>query len=368
MAASTSPPGARTVFYSINAQWDNLGDIEIRNTALEWIRATGAPTIAFTGAMPADYIECFEIDSTVSWEPNPARYQRALWKHILLRRASIVFAPGPQVFSSGWRSMLKSGINWINVVGVRASGGRVLAAGRSLRGSGRLAKALETSIVSRFNTYVVRDTRSAEVLGRSLANAPDLAFSHAGPVAGHSKDLAVISLRGDREIDVAALREVVVELRERGLTPVIATQVKRDDDQHRSLAELLGVESVLWNEHSHAEQLERVRSTYSRSKLVVSNRLHALIFAMQFGALPVAVIDEGSDKLPSTLQPWVKPLFTNSKFESVAGKAWRDVDLLAAAAALDSDLSAARVALGTLRTEFIATLRSADGHSERGSR
>ena len=29
----------RTVFYSVAAQWDNLGDIEIRNAALGWIRA-----------------------------------------------------------------------------------------------------------------------------------------------------------------------------------------------------------------------------------------------------------------------------------------------------------------------------------------
>jgi glycosyltransferase involved in cell wall biosynthesis len=351
----------RVVYYSINAQWDNLGDIEIRNTALEWIRKSGSRTVAFVGAMPEGYIDTFDIDLSVEWERNSVRYQVRLWKSILTRRASIVFAPGPQVFGPRWRSMVKSMVNFANVTGVRLSGGKVLAVGRSLRGRGALAARLESAIVDTFQMFVVRDTRSAEVLGRNLLNAPDLAFEHTGVVA-HRRDLAVISLRGDRAIDSVALGLVVQQLAAQGLTPVLVTQVRRDDDQHKLLAETLGIRALLWDGHSHVEQMRLVRETYAQAQVVVSNRLHALIFGMQSNAVPVAVLDVGSDKLTSTLQPWVTLHHTPANFATLDGEPWSQIDLESDSQRLSGDLNSARAALAHVRTRFIAELSSATRH------
>lgn len=351
----------RTVFYSVAAQWDNLGDIEIRNAALDWIRGTGSDVIAYSGSMPAAYVAAFDADDEqVRFVTGAAHYQALLWSHLLRRRASIVFAPGPQAFGPRLKTMGKSLVNLLNVTAVRASGGAVLAAGRSLRGRGRLARRIEVAVVALFQLYVVRDTRSAAVLGQDLVNAPDLAFAHDfGPAADSGKRTdVIISLRGDRPIEVDGLRSVVEVLKAEGLRPVFVTQVKRDDDQHRSLAATFGVSAVLWEEHSHTDQLKRARNAYANAGAVLSNRLHALIFGIQHGAAPIAVLDKGSDKLTSTLRPWVTLRTTTPDFDGIGGSPWAGADLVGPAEQVTSEADRARVALASVRRQFVRLLAS----------
>ncbi|WP_130176341.1 polysaccharide pyruvyl transferase family protein [Cryobacterium sp. SO1] len=353
-ATRSSPRPRRTVFYSVAAQWDNLGDIEIRNAALGWIRATDSDVIAFAGTMPPAYLEAFDIDERVRFVTNPVQYQALLWQYLVRRRASIVFAPGPQVFGPSIRAISKSLINLANVAAVRSSGGAVLAVGRSLRGHGRVARRVEAAVVAMFQLYVVRDTRSAQVLGEELAGAPDLAFAHtfsdAATVRGRTN--VVISLRGDRPIAVDGLRVVVGHLRDRGLTPVLVTQVKRDDDRHRALGRELDVPTVLWGNHSHAEQLERARIAYAQAGAVLSNRLHALIFGIQHGAAPIAVLDRGSDKLTSTLRPWVDLRTTSPDFDGPSDVDWANADIVGPAGAVEVEAEQARLALAGIQRQF----------------
>lgn len=349
-----SPRPRRTVFYSVAAQWDNLGDIEIRNAALEWIRATGSDVIAYSGSMPPAYLAAFDADDSVRFVSSPVRYQLLLCAHLLRRRASMVFAPGPQVFGPSAKALGKSLVNLANVALVRASGGAVLAVGRSLRGRGELAQRLEATIVSLFQQYVVRDTRSAEVLGRQLVSAPDLAFAHDFPEApmNRARTDVVISLRGDRPVRLEGLRDVVAELRNQGLNPVLVTQVKRDDEQHRALGQTLDLPTVLWDDHSHTEQLDRARAAYAQAGAVLSNRLHALIFGIQHGAAPIAVLDHGSDKLTSTLRPWVALRTTSPDFDGLDGADWAGTDIVGPAGVVDGEAERARTALEGVRDQF----------------
>lgn len=348
----------RTVFYSVAAQWDNLGDIEIRNAALDWIRGTGSNVIAYSGSMPAAYVAAFDVDERVRFVTGAVHYQALLWSHLVRRRASIVFAPGPQAFKPTLKAMGKSLINLLNVTAVRASGGAVLAAGRSLRGRGRLARRIEVAVVALFQLYVVRDTRSAAVLGQDLVNAPDLAFAHDfGPTASSgTRTDVVISLRGDRPIDVDGLHAVVDVFKSAGLQPVFVTQVKRDDDQHRSLAATFGVSAVLWEDNTHTDQLERARNAYANAGAVLSNRLHALIFGIQHGAAPIAVLDKGSDKLESTLRPWVTLRTTTPEFGGVDGSPWATTDVVGPADGVASEAERARVALSSVQRQFVRLL------------
>ncbi|TFC05570.1 polysaccharide pyruvyl transferase family protein [Cryobacterium adonitolivorans] len=357
MSSSTprpSPRPRRTVFYSVAAQWDNLGDIEIRNAALGWIRATDSDVIAYAGSMPAAYLAAFDIDERVRFVTNPVRYQALLWQYLVRRRASIVFAPGPQVFGPSARAIGKSLINLANVAAVRTSGGAVLAVGRSLRGRGRLARRVEAAVVAMFQLYVVRDTRSAEVLGEDLASAPDLAFAHSfsdgTTVRGRTN--VVISLRGDRPIAVDGLKAVVGHLRDKGLNPVLVTQVKRDDDQHRAIGDALDVPTVLWGNHSHAEQLERARTAYAQAGAVLSNRLHALIFGIQHGASPIAVLDHASDKLTSTLRPWVDLRTTSPSFDGPSDVDWANADIVGLSGTVEVEAEQARAALAGVQGQF----------------
>ncbi|PXA69991.1 polysaccharide pyruvyl transferase family protein [Cryobacterium arcticum] len=357
-ATRLSAKPSRTVFYSVAAQWDNLGDIEIRNAALGWVRETSADVIAYSGSMPPAYLAAFDSDEKVRFVSSPVRYQALLWSHLLRRRASIVFAPGPQVFGPSAKAIGKSLVNLINVAAVRASGGAVLAVGRSLRGRGGLARRVEAVVVSVFHLYVVRDTRSAEVLGEDLVNAPDLAFAHdfgESNAAGARTDV-VISLRGDRPVGVEGLRKVVGHLRSQGLNPVFVTQVKRDDDQHRDLGHSLNIPTVLWEDHTHLEQLERARGAYAHAGVVLSNRLHALIFGIQHGASPIAVLDLASDKLTSTLRPWVELRVTNPDFDRLDDSEWPSVEILPPVGQVEAEAERARVALADVERQFLRLL------------
>jgi hypothetical protein len=243
---------------------------------------------------------------------------------------------------------------------VRASGGAVLAAGRSLRGRGLVARYVEVAVVSVFHLYVVRDTRSATVLVRPLDNAPDLAFENDlglnQSMFGRSD--VVFSLRGDRPVSVDGLRAVIESLKASGLRPLLVTQVKRDDAQHRDLAANLGISAVLWGDHTHAEQLHRVRSAYSEAGAVVSNRLHALIFGIQHDASPIAVLDHASDKLTSTLRPWMTLRTTTPDFAELDGVPWDDVDIIGPEKVVRDEAERARRALEEVRVRFVSLLEA----------
>lgn len=294
----------RTIFASINAQPDNLGDIEIRQTLLGWLLDTSAPITLFAGTMPAGYLAAFDLPDRVRVLRSPVEFQLALLRRVASRRASIVFAPGPQVFGLHPAGLLKSLLNLVNVSLVRASGGQAIAVGRSLRGTGRLPRSLERMLVSRFSVFAVRDDRSAIAVGLPLEVCPDLAFAHTGAVTV-PKSTAVISLRSDRAVNLTLLGAAIEACTAAGLTVRFVTQVQRDDAQHERLAAQFGVEAVLWGDKSHTEQFAAVHDAHARARIVLSNRLHALILGVQHEALPVALVEPSNDKLMSTLRPWI---------------------------------------------------------------
>lgn len=301
---------SRKTFTSIAAQPDNLGDIEIRRTLLNWVIGDGGELVVFTGAMPQEYVEAFELPDSVELVSSSAQFERRLIGAALTRRANIAFAPGPQVLAPSLRATAKSFANLLNIAAVRVTGGGAIAVGRSFRGSGKLTALVERANVRMLNIYVARDEVSAGVLGRPLRHAPDLAFASTNDTQPSASGThVVLSFRSDRPIDLPGLKRLVERLSTEGLRPIVVTQVRRDDSQHAKLASELGIEFLSWTTQSYSEQFEAVNRIYSESVAVISNRLHALILGIQANALPVGLVDRGSDKLRSTLGPW-----TNAQF------------------------------------------------------
>jgi hypothetical protein len=305
----------RTLFCSVNAQWDNLGDIEIRQTLVAWALETSVPMVIFVGDMPQDYVDAFAFPTDVRLVRSPVEFEFVLLKHALGRKASIAFAPGPQYLSSRPRAVAKTLANMVNVMLVRSTGGKAIAVGRALRGSGRLAEVLERVLIRQFDLFTVRDNASSTSVAQHLELQPDLAFAHRG-ISNEPKPLALISLRSDVIPDQATLTELVDDVRRRGYIVQFVTQVKRDDAQHAQLATRFNCSAVLWGEKSHLEQFEAVRAAYASADIVVSNRLHALILGIQHGAFPIAFVEPGADKLPTTLGPWID-LFSINTLSSV---------------------------------------------------
>ncbi|TFD83904.1 polysaccharide pyruvyl transferase family protein [Cryobacterium lactosi] len=301
----SEPMRRRILFCSVSAQWDNLGDIEIRQTLVDWVSEGERSVTVFVGTMPQSYIDAFAFSSNVRVVRSPIKFQVLLLRAILARRASIAFAPGPQLLGTQPKILAKTLANFANVTLVRLSGGHAIAVGRALRGSGRLAKAIERALVNKFAIYTVRDNASSSALGSALEMQPDLAFAHSG-FASARKGLALISLRGDRKVDREMVKTAVEVLKGAGYDVKFVTQVKRDDNQHSELAYEFGLDAILWGSKSHLDQFDTIRAAYAEADIVISNRLHALILGIQHGAFPVAVVEPSADKLPTTLSPWIQ--------------------------------------------------------------
>ncbi len=355
----------RTVFLSIAAQWDNLGDIEIRHVLVDWLRDAGLPLRVFAGTMPDGYVDAFGLPAEMI-ERSSTAFQRDLWRAVATRRASIVFSPGPQGFGPLGK-LPKTLVNLINVRLVRASGGGAVAVGRSLRGHGALARAIEQMLVNAFDLYVVRDIGSDDALGQPLRRAPDLAFFRAPgtplPDITMPRTQVAFSFRSDRAVDEARVGDAVAFVRARGFSPVFVTQVLRDDARHVTLARRFGADLVEWGDRSHLAQIARLRVCYARTHAVISNRLHGLLMGVGQGAVPVALEDGTANKLPSTIEPWLKlrrmPTAALDLATPAMASLWDSPE--EAQRQLVMEAGAAHTALDTVRIDMLARLRCRSG-------
>ena len=345
------------VFYSLSAQPDNLGDIEIRKQVLEWLKESGRPVVLFTGPMPQGYLDGFGDLSGFETHSQSRVFELRLLREALRGRSAVVLAPGPQIFGPT-KLAIRSLINLVNVLAIRARRGSAVAVGRSLRGTPSPGKILDRSLIKLFSLYTVRDDVSADAIGLDLMSYPDMAFGarDTSPTTGERSHLA-LSFRNDRSVPPEHLTGLVEQARRAGLEPVLVSQVRRDDDQHRRLGDLLGIRTQLWEERTHVEQEEAVRALYRRSAFVVSNRLHGLILGMQCGALPVTYSEPGYDKVVSTVSGVVSISSWPSKdgLEPLTA-AWLVEDRADSQDRLESELQAAEQRLAALKNEFLRVL------------
>ncbi|WP_139279803.1 polysaccharide pyruvyl transferase family protein [Rhodococcoides yunnanense] len=150
--------------------------------------------------------------------------------------------------------------------------------------------------------------RDAETLKwfRTGSVAPDWAFS-AMPASATEppsdeqsapRSRIAVSFRGDGSVIsdsmVIALRDVAKDL---GRKLVVVVQVERDQTALRDLAQRLNCDFVGWTTQDHLTQERRVRDAYRESSLVVSDRLHALIIAVNEGCVPVGLMEHSTSKV-----------------------------------------------------------------------
>lgn len=325
MRPSDSPFPSKVIFYSIHAQPDNLGDIEIRQTLLDWLKQSDNDLMIYAGKMPTEYVNAFQLPANSRLFRSSLEFQRELLRHAAKRRAHIAFAPGPQWFGRrGNASRLslthlgKPLLNLGNILLIRVSGGKAVGLGRAVRGSGRFSQRIERARVRSLNLFTSRDDATSAALEMEVRSEPDLAFSNLeiSSDAG-SKPYLAISLRSDvARVNRSAIKSLIHSATAIGLQPILVTQVRSDDAEHHLIARMTGIPLISWDERTHAVQMQRVKQIYRTSQFVVSDRLHALIFGLQTGACAIAIVHPGNDKLTSTLRPFVPLTEVRSQDES----------------------------------------------------
>lgn len=298
----------RPAFVSCSAQDDNLGDLVIRRTAVRWIEDAGLDPHVLVSGVSRGFVDGLELRAgAVLYETTRP------WIHALLdssRRnpTTLVYTPGPQSLTASISHTGHAVVNAGLAAAVTRGGGHVVKLGRSMEPGSRFMLGLERFLLRRSSLYTVRDEESSVLLNDPRVEvAPDLAWAAELELELDRSEVVdrtrlAMSFRSDRSFDRAAIGELVAQAVTRGLVPTFVSQVKRDDEVHQTLAAELGCEVVGWPaDRSDSAQLRTVMQAYQQSSMVVSNRLHSVIFGMAAGAVPVGLAGPGDTKIARTL-------------------------------------------------------------------
>ena len=296
-------------FVSCRGQHDNLGDLVLRRTALRWIEEVGQTPAALVAGLPKGFVDGLQLgpgtvrfDSTWSW-------LIALLQGWRVTPVNILYAPGPQSLQLSVKNAARAVLNGLLATLIYARNGRIVKVGRSIESSSYLMRILERVIGRRAALYTVRDQQSVDLLALPTVRiAPDLAWGASFESYFDQQVMSVprhrfsMCFRSDRAFNQSVVRDLARRARERGLTPTLVTQVRRDNEFHRQLALELNCEHREWFAQTpDDDQLRSVLQTYRESEAVVSNRLHSVIFGVIAGAIPIGLATPGDTKLRRTL-------------------------------------------------------------------
>ncbi|MBY4210284.1 polysaccharide pyruvyl transferase family protein [Rhodococcus fascians] len=301
----------KKVFMSISAAPGNIGDIYIRRQVIDAFNREGTGGVLYAGSMPVEYREAFHLSPRWRITSSYRVFLLQLVCSYASRQCVFVMAPGPAQLGGRLGPTLKHILVTFLIVFGRVTGNRVLVLGRAVRSCSKVGVVFERIIARSSNIYLVRDLASLNLLDREKVQyAPDFAFGSQSTVSdqARTRTYASISLRHDRMVNTDTFKDLVDLIKSLGLLPRMVVQVKEDQSSSLALAALAGIDILSWNRNvPHSVQENLVLSAYRESSIVISDRLHALIFGANSGAIPIIVERSGEDKLHVTLDPVIEP-------------------------------------------------------------
>lgn len=298
-------------FTSIIAQEDNLGDYILRRTLIDWLTYDSSRVHVLATTSSPQWRSAFPDRENITYYESTMAWLRAMHRSAGSDPTTFVFSPGPQDTGYSLRNLIK-GAAFVSLIwGLSRRNGQAWKVGRSISAGSRLILNVERVLRRRSAQYVVRDAESLRNLGGPPGDVrPDIAFSsemidqlHASSRTG-TRNRVAVSIREGESLDENRLVELVETYRSMGLDPVVVTQVRRDEAYGSRLATRLGCDLLGWpREATLEDQLRNVCAAYTRAAVVITNRLHAAIFAGMNGAVPIGFESSALGKLQKTLDP-----------------------------------------------------------------
>jgi len=296
-----------TVYAWLTGQDDNIGDSALRRGYADALRARG-PLIAYVGSASDPYVGGLGLNES---DRVARRFlpwlAEAVWRS---RRAPVTIALNAGEFSFSGRYTLIAVPLTAALVVFRRLGGRVIWLGASVPQATRSRTWLFRRLHRRAQLVRWRDRTTSRVFAPAPW-MPDwvLGFEPSGD-SGMDRIALGISLRSDRAYPSAQWLTSVRDTAHRlGLEIVTVAQVERDAVTAQRLAADLGGRSVVFDGRSHCEQERVVRAEYARMRVLISDRLHALLIAASEGAVPLGWCEATTTKITRHFaalgMPWV---------------------------------------------------------------
>lgn len=297
------------VFASAVGQYDNVGDTVLRRGFLDALRKVG-PLHVYVGSRDEDHLSGLGLQPDDRLYRTSPEWRARLSKGLTTERSLYAFDTGEtevrRPFAMRYVRLAPL------LVASRLRGGRSAHLGVGVRESSPWRMPI-AAVLRLCSVVTWRDQVSRQVMGVGRIT-PDWAFALGAPEdvlveapSDPARRYLAVAIRAslshaarDRPSAewVETVRRMAAEL---GLEPVFVAQIERDGPLAEELAAELGAEAVVWRSPNHAEHEARIRDVYRRSRLVLSDRLHALVIAATEGAVPVGLADGPDDKVVRTL-------------------------------------------------------------------
>jgi len=300
MSTNTRP----NIFAICTGAYGNVGDAVIRRLVVSWLRETRCRLHIYVGNAPDEWIEQLRL------QPGDVIYRRrdlgAWMRALVLGRGSraLVFDPGEVPLE---RSALPLECLWLAITALlRVRNIRVVRPPRGIGRPARLSVLVHRIACKLSDAAFWRDLESLKTI-RVGYPSPDTAFHESfdkRQEAGETRTKLVVSLRGSRP---SPTEEWILGLNDfatrNGLSIVIASQVRSDEAACMLLKERTGWDYLPWpSDETSLSRERRLRCLYSECKVIVSDRLHALILAANSGAIPTELVVNPSGKVQSNFQ------------------------------------------------------------------
>jgi len=291
--------------YFAKTQHENLGDRLIARTLLHNIRNYGRVVLNVKGC-PVDYKgelknDCYKIEKE--------NYLFFLLKYLVYSKVKnielfVIMKPGHFYGLDG--GFINKFVQTLTIIFFGFLGVKFCRFGASVGPFEKHIEFLEIVASKFYYKYTARENLSIEYCKRigvkNVEFFPDFAFAIPGHIAvniveSSQRENIVFSFRSSRYIEknsgIAHLRNLIIglNLKEYGCkNSLFISQVTRD---YSIMSKLFPDNEIFVYPNCSSDE---IFEHYNKSLVVVSNRLHSLLFAAFCGCLPIALVSSGENK------------------------------------------------------------------------
>ncbi|MEV8218578.1 polysaccharide pyruvyl transferase family protein [Microbacterium sp. NPDC077391] len=352
------------VFISMTGPDGNLGDVLIRRLSLDWVRRPGG-LVAFVGNHNDSWIRAIGFDEQDRLVTGGGLARAAWMLRAALGRSKPIFVTDPGEVWVGRHRLPHHLFQLATGLIVKARGGKIIIPPHALAQHARAERSGMTLRLHRKFSQLAdvclwREQRSLDIVGVGVIS-PDIGFSDAARASAidEQRRTLIISLRGDRPFPSTVVLQAIIELaRTHSLEIVSLSQVDVDDDRARSIADHLGIRSLVWDPRNSGSE-EQIRGLYDNAALVISDRLHVLVLGLISGAMPVELAEKPERKIAAHFATVGLPdISMDTRYSSVDEvTSWLRVQLSRRVEAL-SVLDSARERLRVIRAQVVHAVDS----------
>lgn len=288
-----------TVFAWITGERTNLGDSLLRRPYVRGLAKIGRLEIWVNKSTP-DFLDGLDLPRQAKLiRAFPVWYGRLVLSSLCGRTILVINA-------GEFRTQVSRAALFLPLLAasliVRLRGGCSIWIGGSVPEPDGGLLGVPARIAGRTMDYVQWREAGSCLTAAKRSVGPDWAFLEGGAVKDWTAKKRVscaVVLRGDRPAPTDSWYSWVRELcAEHHLSPVVVVQVRQDNDRAQAVADRLGGTIFPWpTDRTHSQQESLIRDIYSRSVLVIGDRLHALIIGATEGAVPIGWVESSRGKI-----------------------------------------------------------------------